>query len=76
MLPFLNEIEGTIYYDLDVLLVDTQSGELIAHNWQPVAFYCDCSVCAQLLRTTVGTIAFLLFLAGAEKLSLIQHTSI
>ena len=41
MIPFLNEIEGKIYYALYVWLVDTQSGKLIAHHWQPVAFYCD-----------------------------------
>ena len=41
MLPFFNEIEGTIYYAFYVWFVDTQSGELIAHHWQPVAFYCD-----------------------------------
>ena len=41
VLPFSHEIEGTIYYDLDVLLVDTQSGELIAHNWEADAFYSD-----------------------------------
>ena len=41
VLPFPNDIEGTIYYDLDVLLVDTQSGELIAHNWQQDAFVSD-----------------------------------
>lgn len=41
VLPFPNDIEGTIFYDLDVLLVDTQSGELIAHNWQQNAFVSD-----------------------------------
>ena len=41
VLPFPHEIEGTIFYDLDVLLVDTQSGELIAHNWQQNAFVSD-----------------------------------
>ena len=41
VLPIPNEIEGTIYYDLDVLLVDTQSGELIAHKWEQDAFYSD-----------------------------------
>lgn len=41
VLPFPNDIKGTIYYDLDVLLVDTQSGELIAHNWQQDAFVSD-----------------------------------
>ena len=41
VLPFPHEIEGTIFYDLDVLLVDTQSGELIAHNWEADAFVSD-----------------------------------
>ena len=41
VLPFPNDIKGTIYYDVDVLLVDTQSGELIAHNWQQDAFVSD-----------------------------------
>ena len=41
VLPFPNDIKGTIYYDVDVLLVDTQSGELIARNWEPDAFYSD-----------------------------------
>ena len=41
VLPFPNDIKGTIFYDLDVLLVDTQSGELIAHNWQQNAFVSD-----------------------------------
>ena len=39
-----------------------------------VTQYCDRSVCAQLLRTDVGTIAFLLFIAETERLSLIRHT--
>ena len=41
VLPFPKEMDGTINYDLDVLLVDTQSGELIARNWEPDAFYSD-----------------------------------
>ncbi|PXZ03702.1 hypothetical protein DKK70_15905 [Gilliamella apicola] len=41
VLPFPRGSDDSIFYDLDVLLIDTQSGEVIAHNWEPDAFVSD-----------------------------------
>ncbi len=37
-LPLPSGSEDSILYDLDVLLVDTQSSKLIAHHWEPDTF--------------------------------------
>ena len=38
VLPLPRGSEDSILYDLDVLLVDTQSNKLIAHHWEPDTF--------------------------------------
>ena len=36
VLPLPRGSEDSILYDLDVLLVDTQSSKLITHHWEPI----------------------------------------